>query len=55
MRVGGEGGVILGPYAYMGIITSNMPALEIDFMMLGTGPGSHVDLNHAKRISMRFD
>ena len=26
---------------------------SIAFMMLGTGPGSHVELNHAKRISMQ--
>lgn len=24
-------------------------------MMLGTGPGSHVEVNHAKRISMNFN
>jgi hypothetical protein len=54
MRVEEAGGAILGPYSYMGVITSILPALEIDFMMLGTGPGSHVDLNHAKRISMKF-
>jgi hypothetical protein len=46
---------VVGPYSYAGVITGDGSALEIVFMMLGTGPGSHVDLNHAKRISMKFD
>jgi|WetSurMetagenome_2_1015567.scaffolds.fasta_scaffold138209_1 hypothetical protein len=41
---------ITGPYPYMGVIAGDG---EIDFMMLGAGPGSHVEMNHAKRISMR--
>lgn len=49
------GEAIAGPYAYAGVIAGDGPALEIAFMMLGTGPGSHVELDHAKRISMRFD
>ncbi len=48
-------GAVSGPYAYKGVISADMSALEIHFMMLGTGPGSHVDLNHAKRISMNFE
>ena len=48
-------GVTFGPYAYMGVVAADGSALEIDFMMLGQGPGSHVELNHAKRISMKFD
>jgi hypothetical protein len=46
---------IFGPYSYMGVIEGNGSALEIAFMMLGTGPGSHLELSHAKRISMKFD
>ena len=46
---------VTGPYAYMGVVAGDGRALEIDFMMLGQGPGSHVELNHAKRISMKFD
>ena len=46
---------IFGPYSYVGVIAGNGSALEIDFMMLGTGPGSHLELSHAKRISMKFD
>jgi hypothetical protein len=42
-----------GPYPYVGVVSADGPALEIDYMMLGAGPGSHVELNHAKRISMR--
>jgi hypothetical protein len=46
---------VVGPYAYAGVIAGDASALEIVFMMLGTGPGSHVDSNRAKRISMNFD
>ena len=46
---------VVGPYSYVGVIAGDGSALEIVFMMLGTGPGSHVDLHHAKRISMKFD
>ena len=54
--VGGpEDGMVLGPYAYVGVIAGDQSALEINFMMLGTGPGTHVDLQHAKRISMKVD
>jgi hypothetical protein len=55
MRINEFGGGIFGPYSYMGVIEvkeGNGSALEIAFMMLGRGPGSHVDLNHARRISM---
>lgn len=48
----GEG--IAGPYPYVGVVAGDGAALEIRFMMLGTGPGSHVELDHAKRISMSF-
>jgi hypothetical protein len=39
----------------VGTIAGVGPALEIAFMMLGTGPGSHEELDHAKRISMKYD
>jgi hypothetical protein len=55
MRADEFGGVIFGPYSYMGIIKGGGSALEIAFMMLGTGPGSHLELSHAKRISMKYD
>jgi hypothetical protein len=55
MRINEFGGIIDGPYTYVGVIAGNGSALEIDFMMLGTGPGSHLELSHAKRISMKFD
>jgi hypothetical protein len=55
MRIREFGEGIAGPYSYAGIITGDGSALEIAFMMLGTGPGSHVELNHAKRISMKSD
>ena len=54
MRINEFGGIIDGPYSYMGVIAGDRSALEIDFMMLGTGPGSHLELSHAKRISMNF-
>lgn len=49
----GEG--TAGPYPYVGVIAGDAASLEIAFMMLGTGPGSHVEMNHAKRISMNFN
>ena len=55
MRIDDFGGIIDGPYSYMGVIAGHGSALEIAFMMLGTGPGSHLELSHAKRISMKFD
>jgi hypothetical protein len=55
MKIAEFGEGVTGPYAYVGTIAGVSPHLEIAFMMLGTGPGSHVELNHAKRISMRFD
>jgi hypothetical protein len=54
MRINEFGGVIDGPYSYMGVIAHDGAALEIAFMMLGTGPGSHLELSHAQRISMKF-
>ncbi len=54
MRIAEFEGVV-GPYAYTGVIAGHASALEVLFALLGTGPGSHVDLNRAKRISMRFD
>ncbi len=53
MEGGPEDGMVLGPYSYVGVIAGDQAALEIHFMMLGTGPGTHVDLQHAKRISMK--
>jgi hypothetical protein len=51
MKIKEYGGVVTGPYTYVGVFAGD----EILFMMLGTGPGSHVELNHAKRISMNFN
>jgi hypothetical protein len=45
----------MGPYAYIGVASGDGSAMSIDFMMLGTGPGTHVELDHARRISMKFD
>ena len=55
MRADDFGGAIFGPYSYMGVVTDYRNPLEIAFMMLGTGPGSHLELSHAKRISMKFE
>jgi hypothetical protein len=55
MRIKEFGEGVAGPYSYVGVIAGDASALEIAFMMLGTGPGSHVELNHAKRISMDFE
>ena len=55
MRIKEFGEGIAGPYSYVGVIAGGGSALEIAFMMLGTGPGSHVEMNHAKRISMDFN
>jgi hypothetical protein len=49
----GEG--LAGPYSYEGVIAGDWSAPELVYMMLGTGPGSHVDLQRAKRVSMKFD
>ncbi len=49
----GEG--VSGPYPYVGVVTGDGPALEIAFMMLGTGPGSHLESSRARRISMKID
>lgn len=53
MKINEFGDVVTGPYSYVGVVTSKAPAWEIAFMMLGTGPGSHVEMDHAKRISMQ--
>jgi hypothetical protein len=53
MQIAEFGEAVTGPYPYIGVIAVGAPALEIHFMMLGTGPGSHVELNHAKRIAMK--
>lgn len=53
MKINEFGNVVTGPYAYVGVVTSRTPAWEIAFMMLGTGPGSHVEMDRAKRISMQ--
>jgi hypothetical protein len=55
MKIDDFGEIIDGPHSYAGVISGDGSALEIAFMMLGTGPGSHVELNHARRISMKFD
>jgi hypothetical protein len=54
MKISDFGGVITGPYSYVGVIGGDVSTPEILFMMLGTGPGSHVELDRAKRISMHF-
>lgn len=53
MQVSEFGEAVTGPYPYVGVITAEHPALEIAFMMLGAGPGSHVELDHARRISLK--
>jgi hypothetical protein len=53
MKEFGEG--VAGPYGYVGVPAGEGTALDINFMMLGAGPGSHVELDHATRISMRFE
>lgn len=55
MRINEFGGIIDGPHFYVGTIAGDRFAREIVFMMLGTGPGSHIELNRAKWISMRVD
>jgi hypothetical protein len=55
MRINDFGEIIDGPHSYMGVVAGDGSAQEIAFMMLGTGPGSHLELSHAKRISMKFD
>ncbi len=55
MRIKEFGEGLAGPYSYNGVIAGGPSALEIAYMMVGTGPGSHVDLQRAKRISMKFD
>lgn len=54
MRINEFGDVVTGPYSYTGVVTGDGPVREIAFMMLGTGPGSHVELDRARRISTRF-
>jgi len=51
MKIGEFGGAVSGPYAYVGVIAGDRSSLEIHLMMLGTGPGAHVEMNHARRIS----
>jgi hypothetical protein len=55
MKIAEFGEAVTGPYAYVGTIAGVGPALEIAFMMLGTGPGSHVELDQAKRISVKYN
>lgn len=52
MKIAEYGGVVTGPYSYAGVIAGDGAALEIAFMMLGAGPGSHVETNRARRIAM---
>ncbi len=51
MRISDFGGVISGPYEYIGVVSGRRSDPEIAFMMLGTGPGSHLELNRARRVS----
>ena len=55
MRMPDFGGAIDGPYAYTGVVAGEGAALEMAFMMHGTGPGTHVEMNRARRISMKYD
>lgn len=55
MRIKEFGGAITGPYSYVGVVSGDRSAPDIAFMMLGTGPGSHLELDRARRISPRFD
>jgi hypothetical protein len=55
MRITEFGEVVTGPYAYIGVVSGDRSSPEIAFMMLGTGPGSHVELDRARRISGRFE
>jgi hypothetical protein len=55
MKIKEFGESVAGPYSYVGVVAGDAAALEIAFMMLGTGLGSHVEMDHAKRISMNFD
>lgn len=55
MKIKEYGGVVTGPYPYVGVIAGDDSALQIAFMMLGMGPGAHIELNHARRISMSLD
>lgn len=55
MKIPEFGGVIEGPYSYAGVIAGDRSTPEIAFMMLGKGPGSHLELSRAKRISMKLD
>jgi hypothetical protein len=55
MKMKEFGDAVAGPYSYVGVVEGDEPALQIAFMMLGTGPGSHLELNHAKRVSMKFN
>ena len=51
MRINESGGIVSGPYSYVGVVAGDASEREVRFMMLGTGPGSHVDMQHARRIS----
>lgn len=53
MSIAEFGEAVAGPYPYVGVVLSDAPALEIAFMMLGAGPGSHVELDHARRIFLK--
>jgi len=55
MRIKEFGEGITGPYPYVGVIMGDSSRPEIAFMMLGAGPGSHIEMNHARRIAMTFD
>lgn len=55
MKINEFGEGIAGPYPYMAVVSGEGQALEIALMMLGTGPGSHLESSRAKRISMHFD
>jgi hypothetical protein len=44
----GEPEEVDGPHSYVGVVAGDGSALEIAFMMHGTGPGSHLELSPAK-------
>ena len=55
MKINEFGEAITGPYSYVGVIVRGERTLEIDYMMMGMGPGAHVELDHARRLTGHQD
>jgi hypothetical protein len=51
MKIKELGGAVVGPTLMAGVVAGDESSLELYFLSLGTGPGSHVESSHAKRIS----